>query len=66
MSKTAPKTTKAKRARIEIVRGIHTGLLAVYINGTRVAGEKPWAGGHTLEAWPVDPKDIRAALRETP
>ena len=35
---------------------------SVYLNDSRIAGEKPWGGGHVVQEWTIDPEDIERAL----
>lgn len=46
--------------RLELVRGV--GGFSVYLNGFRIAGEKPWGGGEIVAHWRVDGETIRRAL----
>ncbi len=46
---------------LEIVSGV--GGLSVYLNGYRIAGEKPWGGGRVLKAWTIELSDLREAMR---
>lgn len=48
------------RVRCEVIRGVEG--LALYVNGTRVAGPKPWGGGDPVVVWFIDPDELRAAL----
>lgn len=50
-----------EKITIELVRG-PAREPSLYVNDTRVAGEKPWGGGRVEHAWRVDPDDVRAAL----
>jgi hypothetical protein len=36
---------------------------SVYIDGYRVAGNKPWGGGTTLYTWKADRSDLLRALK---
>lgn len=55
--------TKRKRShQIDVVRGVSG--LAIYLNGYRIAGDKPWGGGTVVERWKaVGDEDLRKALR---
>lgn len=46
---------------VDIVHGVEGD--AVYINGIRVAGPKPWGGGKTMHRFLVDVKNIKDALK---
>lgn len=35
----------------------------VYLNGYRVAGGKPWAGGKTIRTWKVSRRDLIEAMK---
>ena len=58
-------TAKPKRAKVEVVRGVH-GHMALYVNDIRVAGSKPWGGGHTIHSFSPEvqafTKDLEEAL----
>ena len=65
--KTAKKMTvrksKAKKPDfvcVEIGQGICG--LNVYLNGHRIAGEKPWGGGRVLKRVLVSEEEIKAAM----
>ena len=45
--------------QIEVISSPHQH--GLYINGYRVAGGKPWAGGRTIEQWNVDIDYLRSA-----
>jgi hypothetical protein len=45
---------------IAIVAGVEGNALVV--NGTRVAGPKPWGGGRVILKWDVDEVRLREAL----
>lgn len=57
-----PAPTKVKKGEIlvELVRGVAG--LSLYLNGIRIAGEKPWGGGPIEKRWSVPKKDVRNAL----
>jgi hypothetical protein len=62
MSPAAKRAIIPATVEVLIVRGV--GGLAVYINGRRIAGEKPWAEGKAEARWPaVSAADIREALK---
>lgn len=46
---------------IELIRGIH-GHTGLYVNDYRVAGEKPWGGGTTVNTWTMPREEFLAAL----
>lgn len=46
---------------LEIVQG--PGGLCVYLNGHRIAGEKPLGGGLTLEHWFIKDEDLEKAIK---
>jgi hypothetical protein len=47
-------------AKITVILGVEGH--ALYVNDTRVAGPKPWAGGKVVIEWRALKRDIRAAL----
>ena len=63
---TAKKATPAKRAkkaqtiRIEVICGVMGN--ALYVNGHRVSGEKPWGGGYLIGEWEFAEKELARAL----
>lgn len=46
---------------LELVAGVEG--MAVYLDGYRIAGPKPWGGGVRRHAWRVQGHEIRTALR---
>jgi hypothetical protein len=46
-------------SKLEIVRSGFGGHLGVYLNDLRVAGEKPWGGGHTIYSFTICVEDER-------
>lgn len=50
--------------KVEIVKGNHNNVLAVYINDIRVAGSKPRIGGTTLAQYSVHHSELSQALRK--
>lgn len=54
------KTSKVTQVCVEVVRGVCG--LSVYLNGHRIAGEKPWGGGDVLRRWLIDEKDVGTAM----
>ena len=50
----------ARRAVVTVVQGVCG--LAVYVNGYRVVGEKPWGGGPVVACAVVPGRDMRMAL----
>ena len=46
-----------KKVKVTVVRG-PTGLLALYVDDVRVAGEKPWGGGAIVKEWMVKREDL--------
>lgn len=68
--KKAKKATKPRRKlvclpfvklhRLEIVEGVKG--MAIYLNGYRIAGPKPWGGGHVAERWEVTEEDFEKGL----
>lgn len=36
---------------------------SLYLDGYRIAGPKPWGGGHTLHRFVVETEDMNYALR---
>lgn len=58
-----PPTPDAK-VDVEIIRGV--GGFCVAVNGTRIAGQKPWGGGKVVASWEVAAGDIRDALPAAP
>lgn len=47
---------------IELVSGVEGECIVV--NGTRIAGPKPWGGGKIVKTWKVDPYGIAALATE--
>ena len=47
--------------RVALVAGVEG--MALYLNGYRIAGPKPWGGGVTRNEWEVDGFDVLTALR---
>ena len=58
-----PKLKKDKvKDTIEVLLVHGVGGFAVYLNGYRIAGEKPWGGAPVTNSWKVDSKDILKAM----
>lgn len=55
---TAPKKPKVF---LEVVAGVEG--TAVYLNGYRIIGPKPWGGGPVVHRWEVRRADIREAMK---
>ena len=53
-------TKKQRTCDIEIVNGVEG--LAIYLNGCRIGGPKPWGGGTVIHKWVVDVDRIKGAL----
>jgi hypothetical protein len=64
VKKSIPRARKRKWCKVALVSG--PAGLSLYINDTRVAGDKPWGGGRMIEDWRVDLTDVKAALRASP
>jgi hypothetical protein len=47
---------------LEVVQGVCG--LAVYLNGYRIIGEKPWGGGPVLHRWQFSNEDLNTALAQ--
>ncbi len=45
---------------VEIVRG--PAGLAVYLNGFRIVGDKPWGGGRLEAEWDLTDEDLTTAI----
>jgi hypothetical protein len=58
--KTNKKQKRPTQVCLEVVKGVYG--LSVYLNGYRVAGEKPWGGGEVLRCWLIDEKDVETAM----
>lgn len=63
VTKTTPKPREARSFEAMLVDGVEG--LAIYLNGYRIAGPKPWGGGKTMRRWSVSEDDIVAALKVT-
>ena len=46
--------------RLQIVSGVEGS--CAYLGDYRIAGPKPWGGGHVTHDWRVDPDDIEHAI----
>lgn len=58
-----PKSSKSKKKEtIEVLLVHGVGGFAVYLNGYRIAGEKPWGGAPITNSWKVDSKDVLKAI----
>jgi hypothetical protein len=66
MSKVKRRAAPKKRAfcKVTLVHG-PTGF-SIYLNDTRIVGDKPWAGGHVVHDWRPSKADVRAALKGAP
>lgn len=53
------------KVNVQIVKGMVTGF-SVYLNGMRIAGQKPWGGGITVAEYSVEEKHITDALKNKP
>lgn len=51
-----------KKIKVMVVNGVEGNSL--YVNGYRVAGNKPWGGGVLLHEFNVDPEEMRKALEK--
>lgn len=52
---------KARRHRVSIVAGVEGP--GVYLNNIRIAGYKPWGGGHLVGEWPLSEDDLQRAVK---
>lgn len=57
-----PTRAKPKMVFLEIVRGVYG--LCVYLNGYRIAGDKPWGGGQIVGRWEIPEVDVDTAMRQ--
>lgn len=64
VSASKAKTAKKKVVKVNVVSGPRD--FALYINGYRVAGGKPWGGGVIVQEWTVNLADLEKALKEKP
>ena len=42
---------------IELMKGVEG--FALYIDGLRICGPKPWGGGTVIKTWEVDKEDLK-------
>jgi hypothetical protein len=68
-AKKAKKVTKGQRPMRSAKKGHTLSLMAgvegtaLYLNGCRIAGPKPWGGGVVLDEWEVSDEDLKTAMR---
>ena len=46
---------------LEVVMGQLGSGMAIYLNGYRIAGNKPWGGGSTIKKFKVSAEDLDLA-----
>ncbi len=51
---------KTQIVELEIVEGVEGP--SVYLDGYRIAGPKPWGGGHISRRWSVDLADLAEVI----
>lgn len=56
------KKPEPKQHRVTIVNGQLGSGLCLYLNGYRIAGNKPWGGGTTVREFKVSEEDLSTAL----
>jgi hypothetical protein len=47
---------------LQIVDGVEG--CAIYLNGFRIAGPKPWGGGKVVNSWNIAPEDLESAIED--
>jgi hypothetical protein len=55
------KKAEPKAHEIQIVQGNLGSGMAIYLNGYRIAGNKPWGGGTTVKKFNVSEEDLNTA-----
>jgi hypothetical protein len=50
-----------KKPTLSLVAGVEG--TAIYLNGYRIAGPKPWGGGVVRDEWKVSDEDLKTGAR---
>ena len=60
MRKTQNKKSVLPHHTVELVRGVSG--FCIYLNGFRIAGEKPGGGGKVIRRWELENDDLKQAI----